>query len=134
MTALEPSLTVVACGEILSLEEKFQGGTGVNITPLPPSIIAPRALAAARRRVAAVADALGIEGFARNDAFLHVDSGHVMIIEANTVPGMTLSTVLFHQALAMDPPMEPGEFLANAVHLALARGAASLRAETETST
>jgi D-alanine-D-alanine ligase-like ATP-grasp enzyme len=85
MTALEPSLTVVACGEILSLEEKFQGGTGVNITPLPPSIIAPRALAAARRRVAAVADALGIEGFARNDAFLHVDSGHVMIIEANTV-------------------------------------------------
>jgi hypothetical protein len=40
MTALEPSLTMVARGGILSLEEKFQGGAGVNITPLPPSIIA----------------------------------------------------------------------------------------------
>jgi hypothetical protein len=41
VVALDPSLTVVASGEILSLEEKFQGGTGVNITPLPPSIISP---------------------------------------------------------------------------------------------
>ena len=49
------------------------------------------------------------------------DTGDVMIIEANTVPGMTPSTVLFHQALAMQPPMEPAEFLAHAVHLALER-------------
>lgn len=123
MVALNPSLTVVEGGDILSLEEKFQGGTGVNITPLPPSIIAPDALEAARKRIAATANALEIEGFARIDAFLHVDTGEVMIIEANTVPGMTPSTVLFHQALMMDPPVEPAEFLANAVHLALERTA-----------
>jgi len=119
MIALDPSLTVAASGEILSLEDKFQGGTGVNITPPPPSIILPRVLAASRQRVAHAANALGIEGLARIDAFLHVDTGDVMIIEANTVPGMTPANVLFHQALAMDPPMEPAAFLAHAVQLAL---------------
>jgi len=42
-----------------------------------------------------------------------------MVIEANTVPGMTPSTVLFHQAMAMDPPLEPAAFLARGVQLAL---------------
>ena len=45
----------------------------------------------------------------------------VAVIEVDTVPGMTPSTVLFHQALAMDPPMEPADFLAHAVSLALDR-------------
>ena len=49
------------------------------------------------------------------------NEGEVTIIEVNTVPGMTPSTVLFHQALAMDPPMEPADFLAHAVCLALDR-------------
>ena len=52
-----------------------------------------------------------------------------MIIEANTVPGMTPSTVLFHQALAARPPMEPAEFLARAVRLALEAAAAAAAAQ-----
>ena len=121
LTALDPSLTIVSGGDVLSLEEKFQGGTGVNITPPPPSLVATETLATAKRRIARAADALGVEGFARVDAFLDVDEGEVTIIEVNTVPGMTPSTVLFHQALAMDPPMEPADFLAHAVCLALDR-------------
>lgn len=121
LTALDPSLTIVSGGDVLSLEEKFQGGTGVNITPPPPSLVPTETLATARQRVARAADALGVEGFARVDAFLDVDEGEVTIIEVNTVPGMTPSTVLFHQALAMDPPMEPADFLAHAVRLALDR-------------
>ena len=66
-----------AGGGILSLEEKFQGGTGVNLTPPPASIVSPPALAAARRHIASVAEALGIDGFARIDAFLHADTGEV---------------------------------------------------------
>ncbi|XP_051130698.1 uncharacterized protein LOC127251142 isoform X2 [Andrographis paniculata] len=39
MRSLTPSITVKESGDILSLEEKFQGGTGINLTPPPPSII-----------------------------------------------------------------------------------------------
>ncbi|KAE8696597.1 D-alanine--D-alanine ligase family protein isoform 2 [Hibiscus syriacus] len=33
MHSLSPSITVKETGDILSLEEKFQGGTGINLTP-----------------------------------------------------------------------------------------------------
>jgi hypothetical protein len=39
MKALSPSITVKESGHVLSLEEKFQGGTGVNLTPPPPQIV-----------------------------------------------------------------------------------------------
>lgn len=59
--------------------------------------MSPAALQAVQRRIEAAANALGIQGFARVDAFMHADTGEVVVIEANTVPGMTPSTVLFHQ-------------------------------------
>uniref|UniRef100_A0A453AKY6 D-alanine--D-alanine ligase C-terminal domain-containing protein n=1 Tax=Aegilops tauschii subsp. strangulata TaxID=200361 RepID=A0A453AKY6_AEGTS len=43
------------------------------------------------------ANTLGLEGFSRIDAFVNVHSGEVLLIEVNTVPGMTPSTVLIHQ-------------------------------------
>ncbi|KAK3020884.1 hypothetical protein RJ639_047196, partial [Escallonia herrerae] len=39
MRSLTPSITVKESGDILSLEEKFQGGTGINLTPPPSPII-----------------------------------------------------------------------------------------------
>jgi D-alanine-D-alanine ligase-like ATP-grasp enzyme len=45
----------------------------------------------------------------------------VVVIEANTVPGMTPSTVLFHQALAETPPLPPRAFLEQVVRYALQR-------------
>ena len=39
LQSLTPSITVKEGGDILSLEEKFQGGTGINLTPPPPSIV-----------------------------------------------------------------------------------------------
>ncbi|KAL8529900.1 hypothetical protein ACS0TY_007097 [Phlomoides rotata] len=39
MCSLTPSITVKETGDILSLEEKFQGGTSINLTPPPLSII-----------------------------------------------------------------------------------------------
>ncbi|CAI5928973.1 unnamed protein product, partial [Closterium sp. NIES-64] len=111
MRALAPSVTVKEAGDVLTLEEKFQGGTGINLTPPPTSIISASAQEAGRRRIEMVANALNIDGFARIDAFMHADTGEyqsmrplfcgwheqVIVIEANTVPGMTPSTVLMHQ-------------------------------------
>lgn len=100
------------------------GGTGVNITPPPAPPLGrfrPEALQAVRRRVEAVGEALGIEGYARIDAFVQVDSGEVVVIEANTLPGLTPSTVLYHQALAEDPPMYPRQLLEAIIELGRSR-------------
>ncbi|XP_073396782.1 uncharacterized protein [Physcomitrium patens] len=119
MHALNPSITVKETGSILTLEEKFQGGTGINLTPPPPSLATEEAIAGCKKRIEIVARTLGLDGFARIDAFMHADTGEVIIIEANTVPGMTPSTVLIHQALAETPAMYPKTFFRKVVDLAL---------------
>lgn len=110
MHALNPSVTV-ATGNVLSLEEKFQGGTGINITPPPAPYVEPAAVEACRRRIERVAEALSIEGFARIDAFLDTESGDILAIEANSIPGLTPSTVIFQQALEEEPELYPRDFL-----------------------
>ncbi|KAI3771072.1 hypothetical protein L6452_02225 [Arctium lappa] len=110
MRSLMPSVTVKESGDILSLEEKFQGGTGINLTPPPLSIMSSEALMRCKERIELIANTLELEGFSRIDAFVNVDSGEVLVIEVNTVPGMTPSTVLIHQALAEEPPVYPHRF------------------------
>lgn len=110
MKAMNPSITV-AIGNILTLEEKFQGGTGVNITPPPQPFVKRSAIKKAKARMEKVAKMLGIRGYARIDAFMHVKTGELIIIEANTTPGLTPSTVIYHQALEEKPPMYPTGFL-----------------------
>nr|XP_043621759.1 uncharacterized protein LOC122593415 [Erigeron canadensis] len=110
MRSLMPSVTVKESGDILSLEEKFQGGTGINLTPPPLSIMSTEALMRCKERIELIANTLELEGFSRIDAFVNVDSGEVLVIEVNTVPGMTPSTVLIHQALAEEPPVYPHRF------------------------
>ncbi|MFM2414736.1 MAG: D-alanine--D-alanine ligase [Candidatus Parcubacteria bacterium] len=110
ITALSPSITI-AEGEVLSVEEKFQGGTGINITPPPQSLVSARARKRAQELITQVARGICIEGYARIDAFLHMRTGDVKIIEINTLPGLTASTVLYHQGLAETPPLFPTQLL-----------------------
>lgn len=108
--ALNPSITV-AEGEVLSLEEKFQGGTGINITPPSIELIRPATLQKIKDSISDIANRLALEGYARIDAFVNTKTGELIIIEVNTLPGLTPSTVIFHQALAENPPLYPKEFL-----------------------
>jgi D-alanine--D-alanine ligase len=108
--SLNPSITV-AEGDVLSLEEKFQGGTGVNITPPPSSLLSPAQIACIRRGIERVAAALGIGNYARIDIFYNRHSDRMIVIEANTLPALTPSTVLFHQGLAEEPPLSPLQLL-----------------------
>ena len=108
--ALYPSITISE-GAVLSVEEKFQGGTGVNITPPPVSLIKPEKLEWTRECITNIAGALNIRGYARIDAFLDLKTGNVKIIEVNTLPGLTPSTVLYHQGLAETPLMYPLDLL-----------------------
>lgn len=118
--AMNPSLTV-SYGEVLSVEEKFQGGTGVNITPPPEKCVKKEVVELAKERITKVAKMLGIEGYSRIDAFLNIYTGEVCIIEANTLPALTPSTVIFHQALAETPKMYPSQLLKELVELGFNR-------------
>ena len=120
MKAFNPSITV-AYGEVLSLEEKFQGGTGVNITPPPEKYIKPKIVELAKKRMEQVAEVLGLEGYSRIDAFLHTKNGDLIIIEANSLPGLTPATVIYHQALEEKEKMYPTQFLREIVRLGFER-------------
>lgn len=110
MYAFNPSITI-AEGEVLSLEEKFQGGTGINITPPPKEIVKQKAVNNTRKLTEKLAREIGIRGYARVDSFMNVSSGELLVIEVNTLPGLTPSTVIYHQALAEDPQIFPRELL-----------------------
>jgi D-alanine-D-alanine ligase-like ATP-grasp enzyme len=112
--ALPPSITI-AEQSVLSVEEKFQGGTGVNITPPPREIITPKKLERVKTLVEKVATEIGINGYSRIDIFVEIRTGNIMVIEVNTLPGLTPSTVIFHQALAQNPPIYPVKFLENII-------------------
>jgi D-alanine--D-alanine ligase len=108
--ALSPSITI-AEDTILSVEEKFQGGTGVNITPPASEIISTKNLNRVKSLIEQVAKKLGIRGYSRIDIFVQVKTGNIIVIEINTLPGLTPSTVIYHQALAEEVPMFPLQFL-----------------------
>jgi D-alanine-D-alanine ligase len=93
--ALTPSETVPT-DDVLSLEDKFLYGQGENKTPARvPDEILKRIKDTAIQTFCA----LGLKGYARIDMFVRKD-GRVAVLEPNTLPGMTPSTVLFHQAAA----------------------------------
>ena len=91
-----PSLTV-AKSDILSIEEKFQGGTGINITP--PSCLQEAEVIWIQKGISQLASTLGIKGYARFDLFYQIGCEEMIVIEVNTLPALTPSTVLFQQLL-----------------------------------
>ncbi|WP_349361692.1 D-alanine--D-alanine ligase [Hymenobacter sp. H14-R3] len=103
----------LANGEVLSLEEKFLAGEGQNITPAryaTDPAERQRISQEVKRVLRQVAEILHIEGYARIDAFVRVRAGgaiEVLIIEVNSLPGMTPATCIFHQtALAGYTPYQ----------------------------
>jgi D-alanine--D-alanine ligase len=115
-----PSQTI-ATGDILSLEEKFMGGTGINLTPPPKPYVNKKAIEKTKTNIKKIAEILGIEGYARIDTFMNRKTGELCIIEANTLPALTPSTVFYQQALAEKPPIPPLKVLEKLIELAITR-------------
>ena len=100
----EPS-EALATGDVLSLEEKFLAGEGQNITPARFSTKKDKAeykhiAAQVKVTLEQTARILNVQGYARIDAFVRVyEDGKVetVIIEINSLPGMTPATCIFHQ-------------------------------------
>ena len=98
----EPS-EALSSGDILSLEEKFLAGQGQNITPArfgTSNMSYEQIASKVKEDLGRAAEILGITGYARIDAFVRVyEDGKIetIIIEANSLPGMTPATCIFHQ-------------------------------------
>lgn len=93
----------LSSGEVLSLEEKFLAGEGQNITPprfgktkAEYKIICDQV----KHDLQRAASILNVQGYARIDAFVRVFEdlrAETVIIEVNSLPGMTPATCIFHQ-------------------------------------
>jgi len=100
---LEPSEAVVNA-DVLSLEEKFLAGEGQNITPARFGTTPAEFNSInfnVKQQIEKAAMLLKIEGYARIDAFVRVyslEKVEVLVIEANSLPGMTPATCIFQQA------------------------------------
>jgi len=99
----EPS-EALSSSAILSLEEKFLAGEGQNITPArfadnekEYTYIA----AQVKGTLEKAAKILNVRGYARIDAFVRIledNTAETIIIEVNSLPGMTPATCIFHQS------------------------------------
>ncbi len=98
--ALPPSMPLIA-DDILSIEEKFLPGAGENQTPAP---LAHATTTFVQREIERVYMALGCQGYARIDCFYQdaiispTKEARLVILEVNTLPGLTPATCIFHQA------------------------------------
>lgn len=96
--AFNPSITISQSGAVLTLEEKFQGGTGINITPPPEEIISRELTENIREKMELTSKIVGIKDYCRIDIFANSITNEIIIIEFNTLPALTPSTVIFQQA------------------------------------
>ena len=109
--ALPPSRAVADNG-ILSIQEKFLPGAGENQTPAP---LPKETLKFVQEKIEQVYKSIECSGYARIDCF-YQDSNQsptkqerLIILEINTLPGMTPATCLFHQAAEIG--IKPMDFI-----------------------
>lgn len=126
LVATTPTLSMAADSE-LSLEEKFQQGTGTNL--LLSEFVDKGVVQSLRQRIANLARSLGLAGFARIDGFYDRQNDELLIIEVNTLCAMTEATVFYTQVLdtfGWSPP----EALAHIARVGMARGERAASAAT----
>lgn len=117
VTVMPPS-KVLIINDILSLEEKFLPGAGENLTPAP---LSEKALDLIKKTLKDAYITLQCKGYVRIDFFYQEAKNspnkkdRVVILEVNTLPGMTPATCIFHQAAEIG--LKPMEFIDKIVEL-----------------
>lgn len=125
--ALAPSMAV-AKGGVLSIAEKFLPGEGENQTPAP---LASETLELVRKTMESAYKTIGCRGYARIDCFYQDEKqspsgkARVVILEFNTLPGMTPATCIFHQAAEYG--MRPMDFIDKIIDLGFENHADKLK-------
>lgn len=117
--ALPPS-QVVTASDILSIEEKFLPGAGENQTP---ALLSSDALLLVQKTMERAYELLNCKGYVRIDCFYQsaeqspTGGERVVMLEVNTLPGLTPATCIFHQAAEIG--LCPMDFIDTIIHLGL---------------
>lgn len=109
-----PSLSI-SSGDILTAEEKFQEGTGINITPPPSFIISNDQNKYIKDIILKICKLIDINTYCRIDLFFNRISNEIIIIEINTLPALSFATVIFQQALHAG--YKPEKFIENIINI-----------------
>ncbi len=96
----------------LTLLDKFLPGGAEMITP---ARLDEETTKKAKETAIKVCQILNLKGYPRIDMF--VRNGEIIVLEPNTLPGVTPSTMVFHQAAEVG--MSPEEFLDKIIQLGL---------------
>lgn len=97
----------------LTLQDKFLPGGAEMITP---ARLSPELTDKAKETAIRVCETLRLVGYPRIDMFVK-DGGEIVVLEPNTLPGITPSTMVFHQAAEVG--MSPQAFLDKIIELGL---------------
>lgn len=92
-----PSVSISNDG-LLTMEEKFLHGTGINLTPIPEAIMTNNNNIIIKKVIKHILKKIGFNSYCRVDFFYNIKSEKVNIIEVNSLPALTPATVLFQQA------------------------------------
>ncbi|EKD56061.1 MAG: hypothetical protein ACD_58C00306G0010 [uncultured bacterium] len=99
--------------DYLTLEDKFLPGGAEMITPAK---ISNDDTKKAQGTAVKVCKTLDLIGYPRIDMFL-TDDNRLVVLEANTLPGITPSTMIFHQAAEID--LSPTDYISRIIELGL---------------
>lgn len=112
--ALPPILIRPKAAEIFDYVSKYTPGGAEEICPAP---ISEAAAELVREISVAAHTALGLSDYSRAD-FILKDDGSVMLLEVNTLPGMTSTSLLPQEAAVVGLPFE--KLIAHLIDLGLA--------------
>jgi D-alanine-D-alanine ligase len=116
-------------GDFLTVEEKFLPGDAQMITP---PRVPPEDVKTMQEGFVKAYQAMNLEVYARIDGFWDTERKELYINEPNTLPGVTPSTHVFHQAA--EAGMSASQFFDCVIKLSLeAHSRAELLAQTATS-
>ena len=112
-TVLPPVLIRPKRGEFFDYESKYEPGASEEICPAP---ISEELTARLQAMAAAAHEALGLTDYSRSDFMLSAD-GRPYLLEVNTLPGMTATSLLPQEAQAAGLSFE--QLLARLIELGL---------------
>lgn len=69
----------------------------LRVTPPPAHLVRKDVLEGVKARAQMVASALGLNGLAQLDAFMHAESADLVVVAAHAVPDMSSTSDIFQQ-------------------------------------
>lgn len=91
-----------------------------DLTPPPPTLASPEAVRSARVRLEIVADRLALAGAAQISAYMHAETGELVVADVCTTPDLSPGALAFRAAAAdAEAPQSPAELLHELVRVGL---------------